>query len=133
MPQLAPILMAVGATATVAGTAKTIQMQNKSAKLQEQQSKLTNRRSQIQAIREAQIKRAAAMASGAVQGGLDSSSLSGGMAALSSQLGSGLGYSSQVSGLSAGISKAESAANTWQGITQLGSGLYQYGQSRKEP
>ena len=129
MPQ---VLMAIGAVATVVGTVKSVQMQQKSAKLQDQQQKLQNRRSAIQALREAQIKRASAIASGATQGGLDSSSLNGGISSLDSQMGSGLGYASQMSGLSSGISKAQSSADLWNAITQLGGAAYRKGQSMKE-
>lgn len=130
---MAPVAMIVGAVASVAGTVNSIKQQNKAAKAQEQQQQVSNRRSQIQAIRESQLKRASMMASAATQGALDSSPVAGGSSGLDSQLGSGLGFSSQVSNLSKDISKAQSAANTWQGIAQLGAGLYQYGQSRKEP
>jgi len=126
MPQ---VLMAVGAVATVVGTVKSVQAQKKSAQLQDQQQKLATRTSAIQALRESQIKKASAIASGATQGGLDSSSLAGGLSGLDAQLGSGLGYATQQSGLSTGISKAQSSADLWQAISQLGGAAYQVGKS----
>ncbi len=126
------LLIAAGAAATVAGTVNNIKQTNKANKLADKQATLSNRRSQIQAIREAQLKRASVMASGATQGGLDSSPLAGGTSGLASQLGSGLGYSSQVSSLSKDINKAQSAASTWQGIAQLGASAYGYGKEMKQ-
>ena len=127
----APALSAIGAATAIVGTVKSVKAQKKSADLQDQQQKLTTRRSTIQALREAQIKKASAIASGSVQGGLDSSSLAGGLSGLDAQLGSGLGYASQQSGLSSGITKAQSSADLWQAISQLGGAAYQVGKSMK--
>ena len=125
------LIMAIGAGAAVGGQVKSLQNQKESAKLQSQQSALQNHRSQVSALRELQMKRAAALSSGATQGALDSSPLAAGLSGLDSQMGSGLGYASQQSGLSQKISQKESAAKTWDAISQLGGMAYQYGQNMK--
>ena len=117
MGEIAMVISAiVGTVATVASVSQA----NKAAKLQKQQSELQNRRSQRQAIREAQIRRAQTMA-GAVAGGAQyGSGISGGLASLSSQTGETLGYSSQMSGLNNRISMADQKSKMFGSVGDFG-------------
>ena len=71
--------------------------------LQRKQQELATRRQRRSAIREAQIQRAQTQAAAGGAGALGGSAVSGGLGSLTSQLGSGLGYSSQQSGISGDI------------------------------
>lgn len=124
MPQAA---LVVGAVASVAGTVASYSQQRKAAKLSRKQQQVATRRSRRQAIRQAQIQRAQAVASAQATGALGSSGASGGIGSLGSQLGEALGFSTQMSGLSAGISSAQQKAATYGGIAQLGGTLFSYG------
>lgn len=123
-----PVLAVIGAVASVAGTVSSIKQQKRAAALQQQQQELATRRSQRQAIREAQIRRAQTMAAAqglGVVGG--SSAVSGGTTSLGSQLGGSLGFASQMSGLSREIGVASSKANTFGAIAGLGGTAFQIG------
>lgn len=117
MPQALPV---IGAVAAVGGTVLSYNAQRKAANAAEKQQKVNTQRSQRQAIREAQIRRAQAISAGAQLGGLGGSALEGGVSSLGSQLGSGLGFSTQMSDLSSAISKYSSRAETFGAIGQLG-------------
>jgi len=90
----------VGATAAVAGTAVSINQQKKVSAATRRQQGLSARRSQRQAIREAQIRRAQSQVQAGAMGVTGGSGLAGGQASLSSQLGGSLGFAGQMSGLS---------------------------------
>jgi hypothetical protein len=60
-------------------------------------------------------------------GALGGSALAGGLGSLGSQLGSGLGFSSQMSGLSADIEKFQNRAATWGAVASMGGSLFQAG------
>jgi len=122
---MGPIAAVIGAVATVGGTVLSYSAQQKAASAQKKQQNLETRRSQRQAIREAQIKRAQALASGANMGALGGSALAGGTGALGSQLGSGLGFSTQMSGLSNVISSQTNRANMFSSLASIGSAVYQ--------
>jgi hypothetical protein len=125
---MGPALPVISAVATVGGTIASYSAQRKAAKAQQKQQELSTQRSQRQAIREAQIRRAQAISAGAQLGGLGGSALEGGLSSLGSQLGSGLGFSTQMSALSADISKYSSLAQTFGGIANLGlMGMQRYG------
>ena len=117
---MGPVAMVIGAVAAVGGTALSYNAQRKAANAQERQQKLNTQRSQRQAIREAQIRRAQAMSAASQLGGLGGSAVQGGVSSLGSQLGSGLGFSTQMSDLSSQISKYSSRAETFGAIGQLG-------------
>lgn len=117
-------LMAVSATAVVAGTADAAAQRRKSSNLQVQASTLQNRRSQRQALREQQIRQSQMRASAQGAGASTGSGLSGGLSGLSSQLGSNMGYSGQLSGINNSITMANQAAANSQGIADFGSVVF---------
>lgn len=120
----------IGAVATVAGTLYSNQQQKKAAKASQKQQELSSQRSRRQAIRAAQISRAQAVASAQASGSLSSSSAQGGIGSLSSQLGSELGFASQMSGLSQQISKAQSKAADFNAVAGLGGAMLSFGVNR---
>lgn len=124
---MAPALAVVGAVASVAGTVMSVNQQKKAAAAQQRQQDLSTRRSQRQAIREAQIRRAQTMASAQGLGAAGGSGVAGGITSLNSQLGGALGFSTEMSGLSKEISVASSRANTYGAIAGLGGQLFQAG------
>lgn len=124
MPQA---LAVVGAVTSVAGTVMSYNAQRKAAKASQRQQDLATSRSNRQAIREAQLRRAQAMNAAAQMGALSGSAVEGGVGGLSSQLGSGLGFSSQMSGISADIAKYSQRANTWSAVASIGTGLFKLG------
>lgn len=124
MPQALPV---IGAVATVAGTVLNYTASKKAADLSQQQQAAATRRSQLQALRGAQIQRAQAVASAQAQGSMGSSGAAGGIGALGSQLGSEMGYASAQGALSARIGAAQSRANLGSGLANLGANLYDFG------
>lgn len=124
MAAFSTIALGIGAAASVAGTYMSYKSQKKAADLSEKQQALSARRSRRQAIRSAQLQRAQAMASAQGMGAMGSSGAMGGIGSLGSQLGSELGYSTQMSGLSAGITSAQQRAQMWGGVAQLGGSLF---------
>ena len=104
----------------VIGTIQSMSAQKKRAKDQQQQQQLQSRRSQRQAIREAQIRRAQGQVQAGALGVTGGSGLAGGQASLSSQLGSNIGFAGQMSGLSQGISMQQSKAQQGQALAGLG-------------
>lgn len=121
-------LAAISAAATVTGTAAQYSQQKKAADLTQKSNNLATRRSSIQAIREVQMKRAAVINEAVSAGANGGSAVAGGISGLGSQLGSGLGYASQQSGLSGDISKAGQRAEVYGAIGKLGAyGVKEYG------
>jgi hypothetical protein len=130
----------IGAVATVASTNKAVKAQKeatatnvKIAEEQRKQEELTYRRQQRSAIREAQIRRAQGTASVQAAGVASGSLPGGGIASIGSQLGSTLGFGSQMSGLSSNITdlgiasaNATQRANTFGSIANIGSSVFQY-------
>lgn len=121
MPQTLAI---IGAVTSVGGTIASVSAQRKASRLQQRQQDLATRRSQRQAFREAQIRRAQTMASAQALGAVGSSAVAGGTASLGSQLGSSLGFASQMSGLSNQISMAQSRANTAAAVANFGGDIF---------
>lgn len=124
MPPAAAVIGAVAGVATVVGTVASINAQKKASRAQQRQQDLATRRSQRQAIREAQIRRAQALSSAQGLGAAGGSGILGGTASLTSQVGESLGFSTQMSGLSREISVASSRANTYSAIAGLGSSVF---------
>ncbi len=124
---MGPVAAVIGAVASVGGTVMAYSAQKKAAKAQARQQQLSTTRSNRQAIREAQLQRASALAAASSMGALGGSAIAGGLGSLGSQLGSGLGFSSQMSGLSKDIEKYTSRANTWGAVASMGSSLFQLG------
>lgn len=134
---MGPVAAVIGAVATVGGTVMQYSAQKKAAKAAKRQQDLSTTRSNRQAIREAQLQRAQAIAAGASMGAIGGSALAGGLGSLGSQLGSGLGFSSQMSGLSADIEKFQQKAAMWGAVAGMGGTLFQLGGGfdafRKQP
>lgn len=124
---MGPVAAVIGAVATVGGTVMQYKAQKKAAAASRRQQDLSTQRSNRQSIREAQLQRAQAIAAGASMGALGGSALAGGLGSLGSQLGSGLGFSSQMSGLSADIEKFQQRAATWGAVAGMGGSLFQLG------
>jgi len=122
MPQTLAI---IGAVASVGGTIASLSSQRRASRLQQQQQTLATRRSQREAVREAQIRRAQTMASAQAFGAVGGSAVAGGTASLGSQLGGALGFSSQMSGLSKQIGIAQSRAATAGAVAGLGGDVFQ--------
>jgi hypothetical protein len=113
-----PITLVVGAVAA-AGTAKSISLQKKAAAASNRQQELVAARDRRQAIREAQIRRAQGLASSQAMGVGGSSLTGGGSSSIGSQVGSTLGFSSQMSGLSTNITRLSSRASMFGDIAGL--------------
>ena len=118
---MGPAFAVIGAITKVAGTVMAYSQSRKAGKAAERQQTLSTQRSNRAAIREAQLRRATALNTANQVGAGTSSGIAGGVSSLSSQLGSGLGYSTQMSGLSAEISKYSQRAQLWGDIAKLGS------------
>lgn len=122
---MGPVAAVIGAVATVGGTIASVNAQKRASRLQQEQQTLATRRSQRQAVREAQIRRAQTMSAGQALGASGGSGVAGGISSLGSQLGSSLGFASQMSGLSNQISMAQSRVATAGAIAGLGSSVFQ--------
>lgn len=118
------IAAVIGAVSAVGGTVASLNAQKRASRLQQQQQTLATRRSQREAVREAQIRRAQTMASAQALGAVGGSAVAGGTASLGSQLGGALGFSSQMSGLSKQIGMAQSRAATAGAIANLGGDVF---------
>jgi len=104
----------------VLGTVVNVQQQRKASAATRRQQGLSARRSQRQAIRESQIRRAQSQVQAGAMGVTGGSGLAGGQASLSSQLGGSLGFAGQMSGLSQEITMAQSRAQTAGAVAKLG-------------
>lgn len=121
---MGPVAAVIGAVAAVGGTVLAYNAQKKAAKSTRRQQELSTQRSNRQAIRETQLRRAEALAAAASMGALGGSSIAGGTSSLGSQLGSGLGFSSHMSSLSADIEKYTQRASMWGSIASMGSSVF---------
>lgn len=104
---------------------KQYQAQERTYDIQQRQNELDARRSRVAAIREAQMKRAALVNEAASMGAQGGSAVSGGMTSLGSQLGSGLGYSSQYTNLSRDLNKASQQAEMFGALNKVAAWGYQ--------
>lgn len=112
------ILTAIAIGASVASAGVGYVQQNRQANLQKKQATAQRKQQELQtqrerrgAIRQAQISRAQTQQTAAGSGALTGSSVAGGLGSLSSQLGSGLGYSTQQSSISGDIANFQSRIN----------------------
>ena len=121
---MGPIAGVIGAIASVVGTVASISAAQKAARARQRQETLTRRRSARQAIREAQIRRAQAVATAQGAGALSTSGAQGGIGSLTSQLGERLGYSSQYSNLSQDITRYQTQSEMFSGIASLGGSIF---------
>ena len=117
----------VGAVVAIAGTAFSVVQQQKAAgqqkkarRAQQRQQDLQSRRQRIRAVRQQQIAASQARASSAGLGGLETSGFRGGQSALQSNLGAGLGFSTEMSGLSRNISMFQQKAANAMGLAGVG-------------
>jgi len=117
----------VGLGLAAAGTGFSIYQQvqaskqaKKARRAQQRQQQAQFRRSQVQALRQAQIAAAQQRAAAATFGGLETSGVLGGRAAIGSQLGAGLGFASEMSGLSRNISMFQQRAANAMSLAQVG-------------
>lgn len=136
---MGPIAAVIGAVASVGGTIASVNATRKAAKTQaaiareqQKQQEASYRRQQRAAVREAQIRRAQGMALSQGAGVTGSSLVGGGMSSIGSQVGSALGFGTQLSGLSAnitnlGVSAANytQQANMFGSIAQIGGNVFQ--------
>ena len=111
----------------VAGTAFSVVQQQKAAgqqkkarRAQQRQQELQSKRQRIRAVRQQQIASSQARAAAAGLGGLETSGFRGGQSALQSNLGAGLGFSSEMSGLSRNISMFQQKAANAMGLASMG-------------
>jgi len=121
---------AVMAVVTVATGAKAIEQGEKARKAQQQaaaaqrkQQRVQAEQSQRRANREVLIKRAQAKAQAEALGGSGGSAIAGGLASLSSQFGSAVGFAGQMSGLSQNINMFQSQAASAQARAEMFSNL----------
>jgi len=115
-------LAVISAVSTVAS----ISASSKASKASARQQALQAARERRQAVRQTQIQRAQMMASGVAMGGQGGSALAGGQASLNSQLGTNLGYGTQMSGISRQINMYNARASMFEGIAGLAGGLSKY-------
>jgi hypothetical protein len=101
-------IAALGAVANFAGSMMQQQAARKEARARRRMEQVRVRRERRQLIREAQLQRARALQTAQMMGVQQTSGVAGGVGALGSQVGSQLGYSSQMSGLSTQIEMARS-------------------------
>lgn len=124
MAAAVPVITAIAGAASVVGTFRSFNAQKEIAADQKKQQQLAVRKQRRQAIREAQFARAQTVASAEASGASDTSSVKGGLGSLGSQLGSELGFSSQMSAISNRISGNAAKANNAQGLASIGSSVF---------
>jgi hypothetical protein len=124
-------LGATGTAATVTGAAvvgttvslglqyQGYQASKDAAKTQQAMENLRAQRSQVQALREAQIKRAMLVQRSAGSGTMDSSGFAGGMSSLSSQLGGNQMFANQMGSMASSIGRYNSRAQTYGALSGL--------------
>lgn len=131
---MGPAVAVIGAIVGAVGTVASFSAQKKAAKAQEKQQELSTRRSRRQAIREAQVRRAAAVNAAAQLGGLDGSAIAGGVTSLNSQTSESIGFSNTMSGLSREISKFSNQAQLLSDAASLGFAAFKsYGSKDPKP
>lgn len=123
MPIIGTVAAVVGTVVAIKGAQDSRRAQEETARLKQQQQELASRRSQRKAIREAQLVRAQAIASAQGSGTLQGSGAAGGIGSISSQLGTELGFASQMTGLSRDITQSQINASNAAGRADFGSSL----------
>ena len=119
MPQALPVIMAVSSVASVAMQARAAGAQRRAAETQQRQQEVQALASRRRSMRAAQVQRATTLATAQGAGAIGSSAVAGGLSSLSSQLGSSVGFQTQMSGLSRDISGFNMQANRALGQAQL--------------
>jgi uncharacterized protein YoxC len=140
---MGPVASVIAAVATVGSTVASVNAQKRAtaanvriAGEQRKQEELTYRRQQRAAIREAQVRRAQGMATTQASGVASSSLTGGGISSIGSQVGSTLGFGTQMSGISQNITNlgiqsanATQQANMFGSIANIGSSVFQFSES----
>jgi len=125
-------IAAVGAIGTTVTGMMSAKQQKKAAKAQDQQARLQAQQERRRMIRQQRIARAQSLNVQAQVGATGAgTSAQGGLTSLNSQLGGGLGFATQMQGLSDVASKANRKSNTlgaiggiFQGVGQIGSSMF---------
>ena len=109
--------------------------QQKQVELSKKQSTVRARQERLQMIRQQQLQQAQARAYAASAGALKTSAIQGGLSSLSSQVGSQLGYATQMSGLSGQITDASSREAMFGTLSGISAGLsnVDWGTNKKYP
>lgn len=127
MPAFIPVITAVSGVVSTIATVKSAKAQKNAAMEQQRQQEVAARRSRRQAIRRAQIQRSELVAASAAIGGGTSSGAAGGMASIGSQLGSGLGYSTQQSAISQNIAGFQQQAQKYSNVAGVAGSVFSFG------
>lgn len=108
---MGPVVTAVASVASLVQQRKAVRAQERAAQAQagiaaeqQRQQEVAAAASRRRTVREAQLRRARAAASAEALGATGSSAVGGGFSSLSSQLAGGLGYQTQMTGISRNIS-----------------------------
>lgn len=131
MPQVAMVAAVVGSAVGVVGAVQSYNAQKKASAAQRKQQEAATRRERMQALRQLQIQRAQTMSSAVGAGASDSSGYAGGMASLTSQWGTDLGFGSQMSALSSDISKYSRQASMYSSLSKIGFGAASWGNDKQ--
>ena len=99
----------------------------KQAKEEKSRAELEQRRARLKTIREGRVKRAESLNAGASQGTMGSSGLSGGLASVGSQVGTELGFSTQVGAINDNIFKSSMKQAKFQQMGSIFGGIGQIG------
>ena len=110
---------AVGTAASIGFQYQGYQASKDAARTQQAMENLRAQRSQLQALREAQIQRAMLVQRSAGSGTLDSSGFAGGMSSLSSQLGGNQMFANQMGSMASSIGRYNSRAQTFGALSGL--------------
>lgn len=121
---LALVGAVAGGASAVVGTIQQNRYAKRSANAQREQQQTSARHERMQAIRQAQLQRAAATMTSIGSGSNDSSGAAGGIGSISSQLGTNMGYASQMTNLSGVIGQSATRQSMWGGVAGIGSSLF---------
>lgn len=122
----AVVVSSVATGASIANSNKASKAQRKQAEIERKINERTRKREQFEQLRQAQIARASAIASGVNTGTTDTSGLQGQVSSIQSQSSSNIAFSNMVqTGANVAGMYAQQAAdynlraNTWSSIAQL--------------
>jgi hypothetical protein len=119
-----------GATASLGMQYQGYQASKSAAKTQQAMENLKAQRSQVQALREAQIQRAMLTQRGAVSGSMDSSGFAGGMASIGSQLAGNQMFANQMTGLGQQLAGQQQDINRYGAMGSLFGQVASFGASK---
>jgi len=127
---LATALGATAATASIGFGYKQYQTGKEAAKTQQAMEGLRAQRSQLQALREAQIQRAMLTQRSATSGTMDSSGFAGGMASIGSQLAGNQMFANQMTGLGQQLAGQQQDINRYGAMGSLFGQVASFGASK---